>query len=294
MVAVLACLVSSLRRLVMVGEGLPGGLSSGGQVRFKHILDIPFPHTLHKRLEADFIDQFEEVLVIGDVHGCYDEMLKLIRSVNEGEYMNSKILKVFVGDLVNKGPKSKQVVDYMMAHETDCLSVRGNHDETVIKQYLMYKSDPTALLEKNAWMKELTDPEITYLISLPYTISIPSLNVIMVHAGLVPGRDLEDTNPKHLVSMRNLVSQSETSDSLKPTKNDKEGKAWASLFSGPEHVYFGHDAKRMLQKHSHATGLDTGCVYGKMLSAVFIKGPRKNSFVHVNAATVYQIPTGND
>lgn len=280
MLAILATLISSFSRL-----------ATGQRVatRFKHTLDIPFPPVLHRTLDAAYLEQFDEILIIGDVHGCFDEMGKLIRSVSEGQHANSNILNIFVGDLVNKGPKSKEVINYMLQHVDNCLSVRGNHDEVVISEYHKWQSDPNCLTGRNAWIKLLTDNEISYLTSLPYTISIPSHNAIVVHAGLIPGLKLDDTNPANLVTLRNIISNGEV---MTGTKKGNEGEPWASKWSGPEHVYFGHDAIRMLQKFEFATGLDTGCVYGLMLTAVFIKGPRKNSFVHVNATKEYQKPTG--
>lgn len=248
---------------------------------------IPRPYVSHVVLTDQTIKPFDEVVVIGDVHGCFHELNALLQKIDSAS-IGSKILKVFVGDLVNKGPHSRLVIQFMLQDHNrhSCVSVRGNHDDVVVDQILnVIKKDPRNLRPKNKWMEDVSEEELRFLMDLPYSIAIPSLNALVVHAGVIPGVRVEDMTPDDLVSMRNLVQEDGV---YKATRSHKEGMAWAKSWSGPEHVYFGHDAKRLLQREDHATGLDTGCVYGKELTGVFIKGPRSGEFISVKAEKVYQ------
>lgn len=94
---------------------------------------------------------------------------------------------------------------------------------------------------------------------MPYTIRLPEYNALVVHAGLLPGLALEEQSVETMTKIRNIVTVDSKMSYIEDTDR---GKAWAELWQGPEHVYFGHDARRGLQIHPHATGLDTGCCYG--------------------------------
>jgi len=210
-------------------------------------------------------------IVVGDVHGCLEELKKLLEQCN---YEEGKDRVVFVGDLVGKGPLSIEAVKYIQ-NLKNCFAVRGNHDQYVLdcrehkKKHgiLPSISDPT-----HSYVVENLDEEgWKYLESLPLFLELEDLNIIVVHAGLVPKVELQHQDPHSLLNMRNL-------DEL----------PWASLWKGPRHVIFGHDAVRGLQKWEFATGLDTGCCYGNHLTAVVLPERR---FEKVEASRMYSQPT---
>jgi len=84
----------------------------------------------------------------------------------------------------------------------------------------------------------------------------------VVHAGIVPTRRLADQEPGHLMNMRTLRADGT------PSNRIDGGDLWSTRWNGPAHIVFGHDAISGLQQRPFATGLDTGCVYGKQLTAL--------------------------
>ena len=67
--------------------------------------------------------------VIGDIHGCFNQFMHLLKKI---DYKKNKDKIILVGDLVNRGPDSLSVLNYCMA-DTTITSVLGNHD-----LYLLY------------------------------------------------------------------------------------------------------------------------------------------------------------
>ncbi len=82
--------------------------------------------------------------VIGDVHGCLQELENLLEAVNLHAQENDwEYHLVMVGDLVDRGPAAAQVVRLAVhLHENSVLSlVLGNHDEMLLQALLLYRPD---------------------------------------------------------------------------------------------------------------------------------------------------------
>jgi predicted phosphodiesterase len=198
----------------------------------------------------------KRTLVIGDVHGCAQELSDLLDALNH----SSDDRVIFAGDLVARGPDSHGVVK--LARKLGAEAVLGNHDAHVLKHHHGEQVGPHHV-EVAA---SLTRKDFEFLDGLPLFIEVPKFKLRVVHAGLVPGVKLEDQRREDLINMRSLDAQG------RPSRRMEEGVPWASKWPGPELVVFGHDAMRGLQDYPFALGLDTGCVYGKRLTAVVFPG----------------------
>lgn len=90
-------------------------------------LDWPNPEPKQKHVELHDCDLKSRIIIIGDVHGCLDELKDLLVKC---EYDSASCTLIFVGDLVNKGPYSAETVNYVRNQGAYC--VRGNHDESAL------------------------------------------------------------------------------------------------------------------------------------------------------------------
>jgi predicted phosphodiesterase len=193
-------------------------------------------------------------LIIGDVHGC---LLELEELLHEAGHTATDTL-VFCGDLVAKGPDSQGVVQ--LAREKGAYSVLGNHDAHVLK--IGKGGEGKKHHEQVA--KTLTDADWRWLEALPIVLPLEPLGAVIVHGGLVPGVPLDKQEKDVVINMRSFDAEG------KPSKRIEGGVPWASRWPGPLHAVFGHDAVRGLQQYPHATGLDTGCVYGRRLTGLLL------------------------
>lgn len=243
---------------------------------------LPVPLCIHQTLSEEELGG-RALVIIGDVHGCYDELVELLDKYKAREL---DVCTVFVGDLINKGPKNAEVVKLVRGMGAYC--VRGNHDEVCLRSWQNSVEGREPLSKKFQWMHQLSKSDLQWLSELPFTLTIPSLKIHVVHAGLVPLVPLLQQPLNSMLHIRD-VSYDPLMSRWVGHKKAMEGTVpWASAWKGPEHVYFGHDAIRCLQQYTLATGLDTGCVYGGKLTAVFpLEG---NRIVQVDACAVHHEP----
>jgi hypothetical protein len=225
-------------------------------------------------------------MIIGDVHGCLDELVALVATC--GGTSDTRV--VLVGDLVAKGPDSIGVIRW--ARENHAAAVLGNHDDHVLTAGAQGSAEPPDNAGKK--LKHQPKPEHmkiaaamqsedwAWLRSRPLWLSYPageiaSMPVLVVHGGILPGVPVHAQERRHLLALRSIADNGKPSTRI-------EGVPWASRWTGPEHVVFGHDAVRGLQQHPFATGLDGGCVYGRQLTALLLPERR---LVSVPASRAY-------
>jgi hypothetical protein len=226
-----------------------------------------------------------------------EELCDLLRKV---KYLPGDLV-ILLGDLVAKGPNSKAVI--RLAMDIEAISVRGNHDQEVVRQGISFSrrtgkydfktsrryaeenlgdNQPNArpsIEEHLRIAMSLSMQEFEWLSNLPYYIKAADLGCLFVHAGFQKNIPLPQQEPWSMMTMRSLLPTGKVSPRC--IQNHPWGRDWG----GPMTVYFGHDAARGLQKYTSAMGLDTGCVYGGNLTCILLPD---EILVSTAARQVYQ------
>ncbi len=87
---------------------------------------------------------------MGDVHGCYDEMMQLYQQAVIQNGHREFYYVILVGDICNKGPQSMAVIRHMQQHAQDhWICIRGNHENAVLRAYLEMNATTTTTTSKH-------------------------------------------------------------------------------------------------------------------------------------------------
>jgi hypothetical protein len=331
-------LAESLRLREQVATGkLFGGV-------FGNNLRPSFPGMIHmKTLDQRYLPSKHtsqdsgRLLFVGDIHGCKEELQALLK---KAQFDSRKDHLVTTGDMIAKGPDSLGTVDLLREMGASC--VRGNHEDRILLlaralnstrlrqnggnardgAALEKSSNPLAEWPDESLSVQLNPDQIEYLKSCPVILKVGHIDalhgdVVVVHAGLVPGVPLKDQEPSSVMTMRTIDLQlhvpskdgkegPEKDTNMKPPLKTPMGKwparkpahnvHWTRLWNQfqemlPEFkkskdeeemvVVYGHDSKRGLEVKKWSKGLDSGCVSGGRLTALVVGERRKEALVSV-------------
>lgn len=245
-------------------------------------------------------------IIIGDVHGCIDELEELIYTLN----INTNDSIFFIGDLIDRGPDSVAVVKkcYALSIDYEVKLILGNHEEKFLR-YLHHIENKTGLENEMSGidefpklLSELNRDEIDFIKNAYYSFAFEEEKITLLHGGISNQVKFSFpktyqygvVNPKQLKGLDLITKVRFVSPDGKFVGLNEETEAdkyWAEVYDGNfGHIYFGHQPfmQQNLKAFAHATCLDTGCVFGGWLSAVVIENDNK-SFVSIKAKETYSL-----
>jgi len=186
-------------------------------------------------------------LFVGDVHGCADELDRLLRKARPTRV-------VLLGDLFTRGPDPRGV--WSLIRTWGAEAVLGNHDDAVLQEW-----KPGRTLPKSAHR---------WLASRPLTLTGCHRDRpwVAVHAGVHPKGGHRSTSRHQAMHLR-----------------EWKGQPWQSRYRGRRLVIHGHDARRgLIDLRPRTLCLDTGCVRGGRLTGYLLE---KDRIVSVSARDGY-------
>ena len=216
----------------------------------------------------------KRTIVIGDIHGCYDEFIQLLETI---EFTDLDLL-ITVGDMVDRGPKSIEVARYFR-DTPNAFAVLGNHERRL--SGAMKGTIQPAWSQLHTMMQIPEDESnqwIHFFDSLPAVIETP--DVIVTHARIDPLLPLKDQDPYYTCAVGGLNAVIET---------DKNGiplwyYQWIERAKDSKPVCFGHLTFPKVELVSQKLfALDEGVAGGGRLNAVILP-----------EGTIVQVKSGTD
>ncbi len=236
--------------------------------------------------------------IIGDVHGCIDELkvllVKLGYTVGEKEDGMYSVeppqgrRAVFLGDLVDRGPGITEVLKLVMAmvREGSALCVPGNHDMKLLRKLNGQDVQITHGLAETLTQLEQEPPiwkaEVRkFLDGLVSHYVFDGGKLVVAHAGMKESMQGRGSGKVREFALYGETT-GETDEYGLPVRYD-----WAGEYRGQATVVYGHTPQAQVQVLNKTINIDTGCVFGGKLTAY--RYP-ENTFEEVQAIKTYYEP----
>ncbi|WP_315449786.1 polynucleotide kinase-phosphatase [uncultured Treponema sp.] len=260
------------------------------------------PPIVREKLYNDKAELHGPFDIIGDVHGCYEELIELLQKLryiieetaDDGTNYGLKVRHlenrtvIFLGDLIDRGPASPAVLKLVMSmvRSGTALCVPGNHDMKLHK-----KLTGKAVQEKHGLAETLRQLECEtdafkndvkeFLYGLVSHYVLDAGKLVVAHAGLK-----EEMQGRGSGAVRSFCLYGETTG-----ETDEFGLPvrynWAAEYRGRAKVVYGHTPVPSAQWLNNTIDIDTGCVFGGSLTA--LRYPEEE-LVSVPAHKVYCEP----
>ena len=231
--------------------------------------------------------------IIGDVHGCFDELVDLLGQLGyrvDGLAVTPPAGRkaVFLGDLVDRGPKIAEVLRLVMAmvENGTALCVPGNHDMKLVRKLKGRDVQITHGLAETLQQLDGEPPEFKQKVSvfLDKLVSHYVLDdgkLVVAHAGMK-----EELQGRGSGKVRDFAMYGETTG-----ETDEYGLPvranWAAEYRGRAMVVYGHTPVAEPEWLNRTVNIDTGCVFGGKLTA--LRYPEKE-LISTPARSVYYEP----
>ena len=236
--------------------------------------------------------------IIGDIHGCFDELIELLKALGyeistqpDGETVVEPPhgrKAVFVGDFVDRGPKVPEVLRLIMQMQKTnaALCVPGNHDVKLVRALRGRNVKPTHGLAESLAQLEKQSTEFKtqiaeFLDSLVSHYVLDNGKLVVAHAGMKA-----ELQGRASGRVREFALYGETTG-----ETDEFGLPvrvnWADEYRGTATVVYGHTPVAEPQWVNRTLNIDTGCVFGGKLTA--LRYPEKE-LVSIPAHQTYYQP----
>jgi predicted kinase len=244
---------------------------------------------------------YDKVCVVGDPHGCLDELLEVLLDdkgiaynaetnklsiIDEAKYVHH----ILIGDFIDKGPQIKEMVEFLYNNQEFFKFVKGNHEnwvELYLKGILKKNADNDFLIEN--WFDSVplfeADTELKNkffeLNKLCYDF-IVSDKFILTHAP-VQNKYLGKSDSVSIKKQRTYMYPKKRDFETEEAYLDAREKAFRFIeeegdYNLPYHV-FGHTPIPTVYRNKNKVCIDTGCVMGNYLSTITFTKGSKNPFI---------------
>jgi serine/threonine protein phosphatase 1 len=176
-----------------------------------------------------------QTLVVGDIHGCFEELKALL--VEAGIAPDDRVIAV--GDVTGRGPETVQVLTFFLRRR-NTLCVMGNHEW----KHVNGPADAAQRIARWQCPAGLYRQALSWMSRLPHYIELEE--ALIVHWGVEPGLDIARQDPAALMGL-------------------PEGERRLQELLGEENWYDAYEGTRKI-----IYGIDTGCVYGQALTGLLL------------------------